>query len=198
MKVGSKVPRVPGMGHRDAERIAAKVVRDFRPHLLTEPQEFPVAEFFEYHLVERYGLNTGVADLPMGIEGVTKPDGTIRIAAHVYDQLLDGIPGRPRFTPLHESVHGLVHLPTLRQLEVELIESTMDEPRLYRRSELRPFEDPEWQANRVAEAILMPSQSVQAVLARYGPNPHALMGVFKVSFTAADTRIGHLRSGGRL
>ena len=30
MKVGSQVPRVPGMGHRDTDRIAVQVIRKFR------------------------------------------------------------------------------------------------------------------------------------------------------------------------
>jgi hypothetical protein len=192
MPIGLTVPQMPGMRRIDAERRARAIVLAFRPEIWDHPQSFPSAEFFEFHCVERYKLNTGTADLPFGIEGVTRPNGCIRIAASVYDDMLDDLTGRSRFTPIHEAVHGIVHLPTLRRLQVELVEGASPNPRLYRREELPSFADPEWQANRIAGAMLMPVAAVQAVVARYGRDIRAIMDTFKVSHAAAETRLSQL------
>jgi len=186
------------MNGYQAERLAEEIVREFRPGLLTKPGRFPTHEFFEFYLPRRYHLNTGVEDLPVGIEGITRPNGTIRIAPHVYDAMVDEEDGRPRLTPVHEGIHGIVHLPTLRRLKRALVEGGENGPALYRREDLPPFFDPEWQANRVAGAILMPWRAVAAVVDRYGKDPQALMEAFGVSRQAAGVRFYHLERLGRI
>lgn len=100
MQIGSKVPRVPGMSRVGAERKAEEIPRRFRPDLLTRPGRFPAAEFHEYHLYELYRLDTGAAELPFGVEGVTRWNGQIRVASHVYEAMVDdedGVRDLPRY-----------------------------------------------------------------------------------------------------
>ncbi|MEM2493681.1 MAG: ImmA/IrrE family metallo-endopeptidase [Nitrososphaerota archaeon] len=187
---GLHVPRVPGIGHLQAERLGLRIVRDYRADLLVRPIPFPVEDFFEFYLFERYRLRTGPADLPPWIEGITYPDGTICISASTYEALYKGHP-RARFTAVHEAVHGILHRPFLQHLQREWVDGR--HITLYRRHELPPYTDPEWQANRIAEAILMPLPVVLDLIRQHGPDPWRLAVTFNVSYSAARVRISHLR-----
>lgn len=192
---GIVVPSVPPMSCEDAEKWGEKIVRGFRPELFLRPGPFPVPEFFEFHLVEKYHIKTGPADLPPGVEGVTSPDGTIQLAGDVYDAMFMDNP-RARFAAAHEGAHGIVHLPTLRRLNCKLIEGSS--PSLYRRQELPAYRDPEWQANRIAAAVLVPVESLRALTARFGKDLDAVVQVFLVSWTTAQRRLLELERLGWL
>jgi hypothetical protein len=194
--VGFEVPRMPPMSGAEAERWAEQIVRRFRPDLLERPGEFPSHEFYEYHLVEEYGLNTGVAELPFGVEGITYPNGKVRIATHVYEALCDGDVGRAKLTPVHESIHGIVHLRMLRSLGCHLIEGDGLQGVLHRREDLKVYEDPEWQANRIAGAVLMPRQAMRTLIRECGADVQAVVGRFGVSRAAADLRLKQLANMG--
>ena len=193
-----KVPRMPGMTHIDAERHAYRIVRRFDPALLQNAERFPVIPFYEFHLVEAYDLNTGVANLPLGVEGYTTPNGTVRVARDVYEDVYEDDP-RARQTMVHEGVHGVVHLPILQKLRQTIVSG--DAPGLFRREQLAAYEDPEWQANRIAGAVLAPWPAVREVLFGDGHAPRdvvglgRLMNVFGLSGTAAQHR---LRQANRL
>jgi hypothetical protein len=179
---------MPGMTHAAAEHWAFTIVRDFRPELLKEPGAFPVLSFYEHHLVRRYHLNTGVAELPVGIEGYTKPDGEIRVAEYVYDGL-DADDGRARLTTIHEGIHGVVHLPYLQRMKFTIVSGTAAVG-LYRREQLAAYEDPEWQANRIAGAVLMPWPAIKRLRTATGSlSDLQLMRTFKVTGAAASQRL---------
>ncbi|HXG35340.1 MAG TPA: ImmA/IrrE family metallo-endopeptidase [Dehalococcoidia bacterium] len=183
------VPVVPPLSHREAEARALRIVRDFQAELLDTPTPFPAEEFFEFYLPQHYGLKTGVAHLPSGIEGVTTPSGEILLGARVYDSLFAG-DSRARFTAIHEAIHGILHLPVTREMACQLEEGL--EPRLFRRRELPAYLDPEWQANRVTGAVLMPAATMRILVKKAGKNPSAVASVFQVSYSAAEVRLGQL------
>ena len=84
-------------------------------------------------------------DMPFK-EGETIPgQNKIRIREDVYNAACDGN-GRARFTVAHEIGHFLLHTPNSISL------CRMEED-----TKLRPFEDPEWQANTFASELLAPA-----------------------------------------
>jgi len=183
------VPPVAPMSKRAIEEEATKLVRTHYPHVLREPTEFPVLEFFDHVLREDYQLDTGVDELSDGVEGMTWPDGRVMVSEETYRGAAIGIP-RCRFTVVHESYHGLKHV---RQIRKALVDS--GELVLYRRTTIEAYRDPEWQANYFAGAILMPATMVKRMAAGEGRLilPIAMAEVFTVSVAAANVRLQKLR-----
>lgn len=190
-----RVPIVPAMSRWDAERWAKKIVGEYRPDLLDRAQPFPVPDFFEMHLYRKYGLKPGPAELPTGIEGLTDQDGNVLLAGSVYEDMMDG-DARARFTSVHEGVHGIVHLPTLKRLNCKLVEGGA--PTLHRRRDIPAFVDPEWQANRITAGVLMPAKAVRQLLATWNRDPLVISEAFGVSRSAASLRIAELGQMGWL
>jgi len=83
--------------------------------------------------------------------------GTIRIKNDVYIRAVNGIP-RDRFTIAHEAAHSILH--------------TGQNPLFKEYGSVRPFEDPEWQANVFAAELLAPCKickdlSIPEIVTRY-------------------------------
>jgi hypothetical protein len=175
--------------------VGLEIVREYaayrqREDLLTEVQPFPVEDFYQFYLRERFRLVPGAGELPFGMEGVTYPNGQMLLAPSVYEGLLDGEP-RARMTAAHEAVHGVVHLEHLQQAAWQSTSGSA--PALYRRNELPPYADPEWQARRIASTVLMPWPLVKRLLEKHGASVEALKAAFNVSTSAAEVRLNILR-----
>ncbi len=153
------VPEVSPMSRAEIEQDARQITRACYPHLLDNPGAFPIVEFFDFMLVERYGLQTGVSELGDGIEGMTFPDGRVLVSEETYRNAVDR-EGRARMTLAHESYHGIRHTSQIRS---QLIHS--GKVILQRRQSVPAFRDPEWQAKVFAAALLMPASAVRKLVA---------------------------------
>lgn len=126
---------------------------------------FPVMEFLEVVLQEVFPDMTleivAPEDMPFK-EGETIPgQNKIRIREDVYNAACDGN-GRARFTVAHEIGHFLLHTPDAISL-----------CRMEEGMKLKPFEDPEWQANTFASELLAPAYLItghtkQEIMGRCG------------------------------
>ena len=184
----SYVPVVAPQSRRDIERCATRVIRRFYPKLLREPGPFPVLDFFDHVIREEYGLDSGVEALSDGVEGMTWPDGRVLVSEDTYSGAAADL-CRPRFTVVHECFHGMKHRAQIRRVLVDTGELV-----LYRRHDIKPFLDPEWQANMFAGAVLMPETMVRR-LADEGHRlllPSVMTSVFDVSLQAAEVRLKKL------
>lgn len=135
-------------------RDLASLIRE-SSHL--KPKEpFPVLYFLEQWLPEAFpGFDFIIVDqLPDGNEACAYPDGCIdhpdgpliMLTTKVYDRAYAGN-GRDRLTVVHESSHIILH----RKVAVH--------HRGPRGTDLRAFENSEWQANQLAAELLMPPAS---------------------------------------
>jgi hypothetical protein len=191
--MSAPVPEVSPLRLTAIEDFASKVLATYYPHHRTYPAAFPVVEFFEHVLPEHWPhLQTGTAELDNGAEGMAYPSGLILVCPKTYAGAVRG-EGRDRFTMAHESFHGIQHT---RQLKTRLAD--LGSVPLFRRGvNIKPFRDPEWQANCFASAILMPADAVCA-LANSLASPLLLVGemvkTFKVSNSAATVRLKVLRN----
>ncbi len=145
---------------------------------------FPMADFIE-SLFE-YGINYDVVDqgeLPQGVEACCVPEHRIiMLTQDTYDQACRDTP-RARFTVIHELGH--LALSHARAFHREQRES----------SEIKAYEDSEWQANTFAAEFLMPADDV--VHCRLG-HPAELMMRYQVSEPAAAKRLRDLERQGLL
>lgn len=81
--MGLRVPLVPPMSTIDCERRARAAIRRYNPELLETPGALDVPDFFEHHLRQAYRLKPGVADLPAGVEGLTRSTGEVLITRSI-------------------------------------------------------------------------------------------------------------------
>ena len=177
-----KVPLVSPLSRIQIDAWGEAFLERHFPELLRGPGPLPIRKIVDIILPRDYGIDVGVADMTGAVEGICEPPDRLTLRSDVYDGL-DGS-GPDRFTGAHEVVHAIGHLPQLNAR----YESSVRVP-VYRRSRVRAFEDPEWQANRGAAALLMPASVVWQLLQRWGNDPSALVDAFGVSVTAARFRI---------
>ncbi|MGD0383463.1 MAG: ImmA/IrrE family metallo-endopeptidase [Thermoguttaceae bacterium] len=137
---------------------------------------------------EEFGLEPGVEELSDGIEGMTFPDGHVLVSEETYRGAYEG-QGRPRFTIPHECFHGIKHKDQIRRSLKD-----MGELVIYRRKLIKPFVDPEWQANAFAAAVLMPEPMVRMLAAKKGGIQllDSMIKIFGVSPKAAEIRLEKL------
>lgn len=177
------VPRVASKSKKQIEEEAKKLLKKHYPELLCKPGKFDVLDFWEM-LQDEYDLIPGVDTLSDGVEGMTWPDGRVFVSEETYRGVINHN-GRARFTMCHEAYHGIFH-----RMQIQNVLIDTGELALYRRTDLPPYCDPEWQANTFAASLLMPWETVAMVLAEAKDKSlEDMMYYFKVSSSAAKIRI---------
>lgn len=181
------VPSVTPMSYRDTERVAEKQLLAMFPERLETPGIIDVIETWEL-LGDTETFTASVCELPPGVEGRTWPDGRVELAETTYVSACNG-DTRARFTVAHECAHAWQH--------AEQIKSVLESGkglRLNRRQEIPAYCDPEWQADAIAAAYLMPRVALKKIeAAGQRLSPHVLQETFQVSYTAACKRIRIIR-----
>ena len=159
-----KVPVVPGLSRNEIEAKAVSLLRECDPEGLNGKCPVDVEAIFEIYIPERFGIQTGYADLSFLGDGVLGYTNAARKVSYVDKTLIDSdhppTRRRCRSTVGHESGHCLYHVSILNFFRSS---SFKDEGyRLYRaeRSEVKAYENPEWQAWEFARACLMPRQLI--------------------------------------
>lgn len=188
-------PKIPVVSPRSAKQIEAvtlEILKELSPESLRKPSAVPALGLFDYLIPEKYGFKSGIQSMAKGLEGWTDVNAkTVFLASDVYDFLeLDD--GRARFSAMHESGHVVLH-----GTELNLNVSTSGgQTILARRGDVPAYQNPEWQANHFASAILMPQTMVLQVFESTRGNREAqikaIMAIFKVSWTAAEIRLNKL------
>jgi len=183
----TKILKVKGLSGSDIEWISKRDLAIFEPACLEAPRPFCV--WRAYDMLDHFGIETMVVE-DIGAEGmcfVNKGVVTIALDNETYEGCCDDNP-RDRFTVSHEICHALYH-------GQYLFEECSFSSALFRCGEVKPYEDPEWQANRYASALLMPAKMVCEVLDNPDSMfaPDVLMETFEVSYTAATKRIQNLK-----
>ena len=188
-----EVPAVKPVGHELAEKLAQQTILDFDVSYLKNPKPFPVAYFWEFWLPKHYAhLRCRVAEMLPGLEGLTRPNGEILLSQGTYEAM-NNDEGRARFTTMHECIHGILHVPQTSRMSCESY-SEGQGPVLHRREDLPRYLDPEWQAHRIAGAVLMPAEAMKKLSLEAGMlTPEIVMATFDTSRAAASTRISQLQ-----
>lgn len=186
----SRVPRVKGRSRAEIHQIAHNFVRGFQETALFHPEKTDVVEALE-HLVDEWGADYRIVEsLGHRTEGETLPGGIIEIPEATFRGARQGNP-RDRVTILHECGHVVMHSD-----ELESASKRRRGPTLFRRDELKPFEDPEWQAFEFALYALAPTKPVMGILG--GPrndrwSAETLASKFGLSVPAAESRLRSLQ-----
>lgn len=192
-----KVPIVPRMSAGQIEAKAIEVLKDFCPEVWTDNIPVPVDRIFDVYIPDRLHVRTGYTELrELGIqaEGYTNSRQMFSLVDRslVNDFTLRGT-RRFRATVGHESGHCFLHIP-IRKWQQSLL--LVGQGMKRERSDLLPFEDPEWQAWRFCQALCMPSKLVKQMLAQYGSDYHGItkmMERFDMNFKFVLARLKSLK-----
>lgn len=191
-----EVPAVNPLSMDAIEELGRCFLEQLAPHVLDAPARLDVLELVDTRLPE-FGINVYPATrAEIGHrEGATDPSGegqtTILVSEEVWTALeLEGPRSFfARTTVCHEVGHALLHVPTLRRrlMLTDVLART-------RRSNLRPYEDPEWQAWAFAGAILMPSATLRMLIAQGASlAPQNLSAIYSVSAGMAQSHLKKLK-----
>jgi len=178
------VPVVKGLSTAQIEIEATQFLERFAPECLNAPSPTPILEIFE-NKMEALDFKVVIGKNVRGLGGLTDVTNRfIKLPNATYKRLENG-DAQARFTVAHEMGHALLHakegafgsFPFRHQVTFA------------RRSRIRAFEDPEWQANTFAAAILMPMKSLRVLQSQERLYADEVMNVFQVSWSAANRRI---------
>ncbi|MFA6348677.1 MAG: ImmA/IrrE family metallo-endopeptidase [Candidatus Paceibacterota bacterium] len=155
---------VPGKSKIEIDNSAVSFLSEFQPTAIKEPGAIDVADLFEIVIPERYRIKTGYTDLsPLGPGVLGYTDAALKIS--FVDSSLSDAEDTPtrrlyRSTVAHEMKHCIKHVQILNIFRS--ICKDKDDVSLYRREKrnIKPYEDPEWQAWIFAGALLMPRHHI--------------------------------------
>jgi|GEM_PF-2022616 len=185
----SRVPRVKGRSRAEIHQLAHGFVCGFQPSALRRPEILDVIEALEHLVDEEIAEYRIVDSLGHLTEGETLPGGIIEIPEKTFLGARQGNP-RDRVTVIHECGHVEMH-----SGELEAASKRRTGPSLFRREELKPYEDPEWQAFEFAMYALAPTRPLLAILGDIKPGDwpaESVATVFGLSIPAAESRLRSL------
>jgi hypothetical protein len=195
-------PRVQGMSRNAIEKRANSLLEGYfedDPRNRGWPLDvIQLAEFLDDNGV----FELAVEPLAGTKEGEYRPvENQLVLTESTYKEAYRGFV-RPRFTVVHEIGHAILDGKQLR-----VIHSLGLTVSRHSRTDLRPFEDPEWQADAFAAAALMPSELVIRLISSFSQDRTlkaeaeavaAIKEKFNVSQPAAKRRLSDLRKLGFL
>jgi len=150
----TKVPIVKPKSWRAISHSAYNFLRGYRPDLLKSLGPFPLVDFLEFDLKDLTGFDFSIGKLPLGIEATTDIAKKELILSEQTYEGLHHDDGRCRFTLAHEIghifEHGYLHFVSQRCLKAIR----------FNRGKIKPYMDPEAQANVFAASLLMPQPAI--------------------------------------
>lgn len=181
-----EVPKVPPRKGVDIDREAYRILCHLFPHPQNAFQPQAFINLLEHGGLEKLKLTYGVVNLAYGEEAKYDPvEREIMLSEETFYALKMDVP-RARFTLAHELGHATLHGDFLKgSLQGRVPQ------KLYKRTTLPAFRDPEWQANRFAGAFLMPDSMMMKCL-REGCSLTKIAQYFGVSIQAAQIRRNNL------
>jgi hypothetical protein len=185
-----KIPHVSPRSRADIEALAKGFLAKYAPACLEIPRPTPTVKLFDQVLPNHLDFRPRVEELAPGLEGITDcVEREVTLAPHIYEGMEKGV-GRCRFAAAHEFGHVVMHADELAaRVGVKFMSGS--KVLLARRSDIKPFRNPEWQADAFAAAVLMPATTVRRALLGAAPADmwSNVTSTFAVSREAAEYRL---------
>jgi len=155
-----RVPLVPGLSRKKIEIKAVSLIRKLQPEALKGECPVDIEAIFDIDTPSLYGIETGYTDLSvLGSEVLGYTDASKKLS-YVDRTLIDSKNAptirRCRSTIAHEVGHCFLHVPILNLFRSLLFKNNSEGLYRAKRTEIKAYQDPEWQAWEFARAILMP------------------------------------------
>jgi hypothetical protein len=191
-----EVPPVDPLSVASISELGRCFLEQLAPEVLVSPQALNVLDLVDARL-PAFGIHVCPASRQEigDRDGATDPKGnddvTVLVSEDVWDQLELSGPRSyyARSTVCHELGHAVIHVPVLRRrlLLTNVLARTQ-------RSNLRAYNDPEWQAWAFCGAILMPSVTLCMLQEQRGTlDADVVSETFEVSRQMASNHLKRLR-----
>ena len=188
--------KAKGLSRAKIETIAQTVLKDFCPDMLNGLAPLDAERLYETYIPRRFSITTGYQELATGIHGFTNPS---RLESAVSVTLVDAADRATmrfgRSTIGHEAGHCILHAHQFKQrneLDSFLHDgSHAPEQRLFRREELKAYENPEWQAWEFCKAIFLPRQ-VLAIAVEGGATVRTISETVNLNPAFVEVRLRNL------
>ncbi len=186
-----KLP-IRSMSFREIELYALFFLADYQKSALQELCPVDVIQILEHDIYDNCGVKVDLVDnLPLGIEAQTIfQTKKIQITELCYEKVHSNSP-RDRFTIAHEIGHCILHLPKISNIQLLAARGGS--------SVIKPYQNPERQADYFAGALLMPLPAFCSVYEQFAARECKCCGIseymantFQVSVQAAQIRIKHI------
>lgn len=183
---------VPPMSREAIAGKAKTILQLVQKDVLREAQPTDIENIFDNYLPS-IGITTGYTDLSgYNAEGYTDATHKTSFVDSALADYQDIITERRfRSTVAHETGHVILHVP-ISSLYKSFQEKGMGFKRS--RKDLKPFEDPEWQAWELSKQLLMPTRPLIYLLDNYHMDVKELAEIYNVNEKFVRTRLRNLGS----
>jgi Zn-dependent peptidase ImmA (M78 family) len=185
--MGHKIPVANPMKSIEIENFALKIIKRFQPEALKKPIPFDIERLTDVYLEELCGVEVDYRHLEWYIHAYTDFQ-NMKIV--INSSLVDD-PSQIRFTRstmAHEVGHALLHINQFRRNNniVKSITGKDANLKLYREKDIPVYKNPEWQAWKFAEALLMPKDMFEK--AKQDSSIKELANLFQLNPAFIQTR----------
>lgn len=172
------------------EKKSTELLKKIYPKALENPIEIDIETLYEIHIPKMTGVKTGYKKLPPKILGETNGKTmTSFVSIDLYNATDKVGKCRCRATIAHESSHCILHASQFKYLSTLI--SDRDAVHL-RKENLRPFEDPEWQAWYLAGAIMMPKGPFSELYSKCDGNLYEMARAYNLNPSMVEVRAAKL------
>lgn len=183
---------MPPLSKHGLERLGELVLQQLCPEALTQATRIDLVQWVDVTL-QQLGIHVYPASSMelQDNEAVTIPDGVDRDPINIlltpedYHNLDDD--NRARATAIHELSHAILHVPLIRRRVAALPPGQPNQLPRVRRSSIKAYRDPEWQAWMLGGCILMPRTTIKMLDDQSPANVATVYGV-SASFAATHLR----------
>jgi Zn-dependent peptidase ImmA (M78 family) len=188
----------PPMSGSQIDNLAYEIVKKHQPDVLQGKCAFDIERFVDNNLEDLTGIVPDYRDdIPDEIYGFTDSAGSrMVINANLIDDPYRGVNEKLlRSTLAHETGHCFLHVPILKQSKRDRIfkqEKNEDEVKLYRKTSIPLYRNPEWQAYRFAGALLIPEGVLRNHLDK-GERMSSIVDIFGVYPAFVRSRLRGLK-----
>lgn len=199
--MGDQVPIIHRTSWSRIDKEATSILDVLQPRALSGEEAVSIDSIFEFDLpdimLERYGisLRTGVTDLSKYghgeiLLGITDAKaGLCLIDKSVYETTDPVQLRRGRATMAHEMYHCLCHVPRARTFTSRSNSSFVDAFPRCQKNQLKAYEDPEKQAWKFAQMLMMPKPAILKFL-QEGRSEQWMADFFDVNPAFLRARLG--------
>lgn len=187
------VPIADPLSGQQIENYANQIVNGYQPAALHTPQPFDIERFYEIELEILTGVRGEYRECPPGIYGYTDINEMVSVVAvRLFDDPFQ-LPFQ-RSTTAHEACHAVLHARQFRRRKqwLKFVQNNQN-LKLFRRERIEPFRDPEWQAWRMAKALLIPRPSLYTALRAGNRSVGELADLYQVNPAFVRSRLRDLR-----
>lgn len=190
------VMKADGLSRVKIEKSAEKILKDFCPEALESLHPLNIERMFELYIPKRFNVETAYEELSFGIHGYTDPN-NLKSAVSVKLVDTDDFSTRRygRSTIGHEIGHIVLHAFQFKRKNSELKffhDETHSKPMLFRQEDLKPFENPEWQAWEFCKSLFLPKNLITKAI-EDGMNNQEIADAVNLNPAFIDVRLRNLR-----